>query len=112
MSADRDDAETVAYTLPAPETYAPTEVMNILRTRPVVLRVSSDGTGAPMEHGWSDGAYCFAGRVLGSVVTGTDALDILADHLASDALLVQWVPYEDSERFHPAHSLAPEEAER
>jgi len=103
MSTEGPLESLEAYNLPPATSHSATEVANILRTRPVTLRVSFDGRGDPMEHGWSDGHLCFVGRVGDVTVTGTDALDILANHLSDDALLVQWTPLSESERLYRDH---------
>jgi hypothetical protein len=74
-------------------------VVEMIESRPLVVRVSRDGsTAVPLEHGSRDGEHVFAGGI-GTVIDDGTQTDTLATHLADDDLLCQWLPVAEAAQF-------------
>jgi len=69
-----------------PADMAVDDVVEIIESRPLVVRVSLDGSAAvPLEHGSRDGEHVFAGGI-GTVIDDGSQTDTLATHLEDHTL--------------------------
>lgn len=82
-----------------PADMAVDDVVEIIESRPLVVRVSLDGSApVPLEHGSRDGEHVFAGGI-GTVIDDGSQTDTLATHLDDDDLLCQWLPVAEAAQF-------------